>query len=245
MPTPTPITTNAIALQLKEIRASKSGRLDNRNRYIYWQTPSGQWKKKLNQPGTRSVNSKAPTGKYRGKKGEWRDARRKNKRTEPPFKFAPVKVPRRSGLKNADAAIDRTAEIFSELTSNSWSATMLPPIEPRKAAHPLGGVAGTVVGWRIRFVLRVDGKSNTIHEEMAAALLEMREDNTVMRAFGGQLSRAMMMYTAVDSNGVEGTYTGSAARVFQTMLKQAASHLIFKGAEYPDWRLTGAHFFLQ
>ena len=233
-----------IAAQIREIR--EKGKLDNRNRFLYWQTKSGQWRRKLNRPGTRAANASAPTGKYRGKDGEWRDARRGHKKTDPPFRFAPVKVPKRQRLRNVSRAIERSASIFDDYTSDIWESEELPPIEPRKAANPLGGIKGTVVGWRVRFTLRtISQQSDTIHEEVATALEVMADDSVVMGAFGGELSRAMFMYTARDSNGVEGTYTASAARVFQSVLLQGASHLKFKGAEYPDWRITGAMFYIQ
>jgi hypothetical protein len=238
------ITTGEIARQLREIR--KDGKTDRRNTFIYWKTPSGQWRRKVAMPGTKSVNAKEPTGKYRGKKGVWYDARRGHKKTDPPFKFAPVVVPKRSKLSNVEGAIERIEQVFEEFTPDIWVSENLAPIEPRKAANPLGGIDGTVVGWRVRFRLTtLNGVSDTIHEEMAAAFEDLRDDKIVMRAFGGPISRAMIMYSARDSNGVEGTYTASAARVFQTALKQAASHLKYKAKNYPDWRLTGAFFYIQ
>lgn len=226
-----PIARQMLDIQIARARSRESGKtvkLDRRDRDVVYKSKSGEWRKRV-AGSRRSVKAKAPQGKYRDDKGTWRDARRKHVKTEAPIQFRELKAPKLKSDKFDVRAIALIAEHLEEHTPNLWELVHLDPIETRRAANPYaktGRAPGLVIGWRTRFQYEAIGKPATVFSEARAALLAMRHEDRISKAFSGRRSMVRCYFRTAD--GTETWNTLSVASQWLNALWQSAG----KCAEY-------------
>lgn len=228
-----------ISVQMRELRAArekaratgKPVKLDNRRGERFYKTPKGEWRKQI-EGSTRSVKAKAPQAKYRDKSGRWRDARAKGAYSDPPRKFATVKIPRLKSTSHDAKGRARINAILDSITPNTWALAVLDAVEPR-----VNRLGKTIIGWRSRFEFDSNVPELTVFDDAARALLVIADDAIAQRAFAGRPSMVRCIFRSPE--GYEQWLSLSSAMKFQIANKQGAADLKARAKRYTKYDKKG------